>query len=392
MQPDDAIEDSGNQDRAVTIIIPVTHPIQRSEVEHLFLRGDQNYGATASRPPRGLDDNVVDYRDRVAQSSAIRIFSTGDSPQETVAGIMQRSDMEASDELTRVAECAAFWKSVGADTLIYACSLGATVVANGLVIRFTTVNPLYSTLVGGGIGAVAYNNAQVLFTSLLKPPRDDIPEENRTAYGHVNKYALLPFSFIIKAGVTGSILSALGDTNFGTQQAISAATSPVIGPVMTAMRMGIRKCYQGSYVLAPETPDVREGFQRAYSSASNPVDADRPYRYGIVRDMFAKLFGVTASTLMLSYSGGFRIESYCYPLGNQTLGMGNMTGSRNSTAFPEDCFGGNLTFMFRELGISFGYAVGFLIVEPILATVTNKIYDYFYPAAEEDDDVSLEEL
>jgi hypothetical protein len=393
MEPEEIKDRPKNKDESshATFIVPVKHPVDRSEVEHLFLRGDLTYGATATRNRQGGGDEIVSYQNRVADTSAITIFSAGDTVDETLENIARQSDLGPDDDLVKVAECAAFWKSVGADTLIYVCSLGASVVANGLVIRFAGFDALYSTLLIVGGGSLAYNNAQIVFTSLINPPKDNIPEAGKTQYGLINKFALLPVSFVFKAGVTGSILSAIGDTNFGTQQAVSAGTSPLIGPIMTGLRMGIRKCYHGSYVLAPETPGPGEALRKAYSTDPNRADSNRSYRYGSVRDMFGKLFAGTAGTLLLSYSGGFKIDSYCHQIGNQTIEPWNSTLPQNSV-FPDNCVGGNFVFMFRELGISFGYAVGLLIVEPAIAAVTNRIYDYFYSPASDDEGVNLEEI
>ena len=369
---------------SVTFIIPVTHPIPQDESLYLFGATYPDYGSNA-RDQR--EDSIVEYPERIARTADIRIFSTGDTSQETMSGITSSSSLESSEALERVAACAAFWKSVGADTLIYVCSLGASLVANGLIIRFAGLNPLTSTLIFGGTGALGYSNTQILFNSLIKPPKDHVPKDRRKSYALISKYALLPFSFVIKSGVTGTILSTIGDTDIGTQQAVSSATSPLIGPITTAVRMGIRTCYQGSYVLADDTPDVGEAFTRAYSTEPNEFDSERPYRFGTTRDMFAKLFGVTASTLMLTYSGGFNIETYCAPTDSFNSSM-----PFNSTNMSQECFGGNMTFMFRELGISVGYAIGFLVVEPLFSAVTNRLYDYFYPATESEDGSNVEEL
>lgn len=388
-------ETGGGQDKdlPITIIIPVMHPVPENEIQKLFIRNEPNYGATANRASREeTRAYLAEFPERVASLSAIQIFSVDDTPEETLAGIVRRSNLEPSEDLTRVAECAAFWKSIGADTLIYVCSMGVSLVANGLIIRFAGFSPLYSTLIFGGTGALSYNNSQLFFNSLIKPPKDRVPEDKQASYGVINKYALLPFSLVIKSAVTGSILSALGDTNVGTQQAISAATSPMVGPITTGLRTVIRKCYRGSYVLAPEIPDVGQTFHQSYGTVPNPADFNRSHRFGTARDMFAKLFGVTAGTLALSYSGGFKIETYCHPTGNQTLDLWNSTTVQNNIAFPDNCIGGNFTFMFRELGISFGYAIGFLIVEPAIAAVTNRIYDYFYPATGDDDEILLEDI
>jgi hypothetical protein len=373
--------DESSSDDNITIVIPVKNPFPRGEAESLFLKDVPNYSSTSN------------YDEATVSRSRMSLHSTSDSAQKTIDALVEQTGTEPDDDMARVAECAAFWRAAGADTLIYCCSIGGTIVANGLIIRFLGFNPLYSTLIFGGAGAIAYSNAQILFTSLLHPPKESIPENRQTQYTILNRYALLPLGFIVKSAIGGTILSALGDTSLGTQQVISASTGPVVGPVMAGIRTGVRKCIQGTLIVQEGNETLGEAFDKAYSTDPNTTDSNRPYRFGTVNGLIAKVTGITASTLGLWYSGGFKVESYCIPTGNHSNYPNiNMTGLDNS-AFPQDCYGGNVTFMFRELGISFGYAVGFMVIEPLMVAATNKVYDYFYPAPEDSgDDVNLEEI
>lgn len=375
------IEETGGDEQPSIVVIPLEVPTAETDLRRLIRSSSDSEGELDE------DEEETLTTEDMVKRSTIHIHSVAETPEATLENILASSELEASPSLTRLAQCAAFWRSVGVDTLIYFLSYGASLTANGLIIRFGGSSVLTSTLVMGGVGAISFGNAQLLVNSLLKPAVSKVPQSRKAKFEAIDRYAILPFSWICTGGVAGTALSILGDTDVGTQQYISAVTGPTTGPFMTLARSGVRACFGGSIVLAPDTPGVVSSFKTAYGTRPNPLDADRPYLWGSVRDMFGRAMGITAGTLACYYSNGFQIQTYCGPEGRREL---EAILSNNGTITGEDvgeyCFAGNFTFTFRELGLSAGYALGMMIVEPVFNYTVNKIFDWFYPADSKPDE------
>ncbi len=370
----EGIEERSGDDQPSIVVIPLEVPTVETDLRRLIRSSSDSKGELDE------DEETLTTEDMVKRST-IHIHSIAETPEATLENILASSELEASPSLTRLAQCAAFWRSVGVDTLIYFLSYGASLTANGLIIRFGGASVLASTLALGGVGAINFGNANLLVNSLLKPAVNKIPKARKAQFEAINRYAVLPFSWVCAGGVSGTILAIMGDTDVGTQQYISAVSGPTSGPFMNLARSGIRACLGGSIVLAPDTPGVVSSFRTAYGTRPNPLDADRPYLWGTVRGMFGRIMGVTAGTLACYYSNGFQIQTYCGPEGRREL---EAILANNGTITGEDveeyCFAGNFTFAFRQLGLSTGYALGLLIVEPVFNYTFNKIFDWFYPA------------
>lgn len=327
--------------------------------------------------------NSEDVESQLSKST-LSFHSVSDSYEETLTSIGISSGVSSSDEaLTCAVKCGAFWKSLGCETLIYMSSYGGGLLANGLIIRFAGLDPFVSTLFFGSYCALSYNNARILFTSLVKPPKDKVPQDKQAAFDIANKYAFLPVSWLLGSAVSGVALSLLGDLTFGTQQAVSVPSALVIGPIGVALKEATRECMGGTIEVSPEGSFYRgpvEAFKTAYSPEPNPFDSDRSYRFGTLRDVFNRFIAVNLSTIAMMAYGGTMLSTFCF---GDREGFLNATQSGNVTdvnqLLNEHCAGGQLAFMFRELGIALTYGLGVLLVEPPLRALMNKVYDFFYP-------------
>lgn len=382
-----------NDDSPVIIVMPFQNPINPISFNDTFLSmsgsGEKSSSSEHSSLVMDTEGNLG-YGTMVAQNANIEFHGVDLDPEVTLANIREQTGIEPNDSLTRAVQCGAFWKSVGADAIIYMSSIGVNLVANGLVIRFLGFDPFVSTLLFGSTAGMSYVNTQIIFTSLIRPPIDNIPEDKKTRYDIINKYAFLPISLIFKSVVAGTTLSMLGDTSIGTQQSVSAVTGPTVGPIMTLARTGVRKCFGGSVVIDPPQLSPGGALKRAYSGDPNPIDENRSYRWGTVRNMLGRAFGLAAGTIALTYSHGFQIQSYCGPSGQQELqNIINGGGTINGSVVNQYCFAGNMTFGLRELGIATGYSLGLLVIDPLANMMMNKVYDFFYPKVDDKDEPEM---
>lgn len=333
------------------------------------------------------DDEELPLREQVRRSN-LSFYGVYNTPQETLDNIAELSGQDAyRDEhsLTVAAKCGAYWRSIGIETIVYMSSFGGTMIANGLIIRFADANALASTLCAGGAAMVSLPHSRILFENLLKPPREIIPENRRTTFANVNKYAFLPISWMVKAAAAGGTLALMGDSTFGTQQVVGALTSLTVAPVTVSLRTSARACLGGTINLSPDYPGASEGFRTAYSADLNPADDGRSYRYGFARDMFNRVLIVSGATLTLAMTNGLAIQTYCIGGREQLQEILDTTGSISSEDINEYCWGGSLTFLSRELGYTFAYSAGLMVLEPALSYALNKVYDFFYPRSSASD-------
>ncbi len=379
------------------VIIPVKIPHQSSSEEMVadessIIRSILS-GEDVETTSSGYEEPI---KDQLAQGT-LSFYTVSSSYEETASHIKSSSGI--SDEaITCAAKCGAFWTSLGVETLIYMSSYGGGLLANGLIIRFAGLNPLLGTLLFGSYSSISYHNARVLFTSLIKPPRDDLPEGKEETFRAISKYAFLPISWIVGSAISGTTLSLLGDASFGTQQAVGVPTSLMIGPVMGGLGAMTRECMGGSIDIDPDYTkfkDVPTAFRTVYSSEPNPLDDNRSRRYGMLRDVFLRFLSVNLGTITAFAYGGTQLATYCIGGRDEFL---NATQFDNTTdvndLLNEYCAGGQFTYAFRELGFSLCYGIGVLVVEPILTGLFNMVYDCFYPRQDKsssDDEGRFEE-
>ncbi|MDA5192752.1 hypothetical protein [Govanella unica] len=370
-------EDSKND--PLFLIVPFQSPTDPDAIEKAALNDP--------------DDLVLSTA--VHDNATFALHPVSDIPSDTLSQIQDATEAEPNEALSAAAQCGALWKSIGIETAIYTCSYGATTLASGLIIRYTQASPLLILLLAGGSGVIANDNMRILFTSLLKPPGEDIPESKREQHANISKYALLPLSLLASGTVSGSTLSVLGDTNLGTQQIVLSIATQFTGPVMGALGVGLRQCYRGSVILKPEHDGVATSFKKFYSCQPNPFDEKRPYVFGTIRNMLTRVFAVTATVSSAWYSGGYLLENYCGPEGrDQLYNLTNTTGNYSGADVRDNCVGGNATFLFRDWGLSLAYGLGLIVVQPAMNFVCNKVFDYFYASddASDEDDVQIEDV
>lgn len=321
-----------------------------------------------------LNNNTITYSDPGDLS---------ENSEEVARRIANNAGVDHDESLTEAVRCAAIWRSLGADTLIYISSYGATMFANGLIIRFFGVNIIISSFLANLVAVIGFQNASIFFKSLLHPPQDVVSDEQKACFETATKYGLLPVSWTIRAALSGTALALLRDTTFATQQAVSAITSAFVGPIMYGMRSSIRSCLKGTIKLTPKDDGVKAAFALDYGKKPNPLDEDRPYLWGTARNTFIRIIAMSSSTIVMALTNGFNIQSYC--LGGQEE-LKNITNTNQTLTFEDiekNCVGGPFTFLFRDLGIAFIYGIAMLIFEPLLNGALNKIFDYFYGAPED---------
>lgn len=363
-------------------------------------------GAEDSETPRfGSDQALImqipvlavaeDQQDSLEQGM-LRFAGPGEldeDPHEVAIQLAHEAGVEADDSLRSAVRCASVWRALGADTLVYVSTYGATMVANGLVIRFLQPNIILSSFLFNLAAVIGYPNAIVLFKSLLHPPEDEVPEHVRQCFAVASRYGLLPVSWSIRAAISGTTLALLRDTRFSTQQTVSAITSAFVGPIMYGIRSSLRRCLRGSVRIPPQGDGPGGAFAKAYGSGPNPQDGDRPHRWTIARDMFIRVVAMSTSTVAVALTNGFNIQTYC--IGGRD-GLQEIT-DRNQTITFEDleehCVGGPFTFLFRELGIAFIYGIAMMIFEPVLNLGLNRLFDYFYGSPDDSQSwVEIEEV
>lgn len=351
---------------------------------------DSGYVIVPLKTPLGLTEGGESH----AFDQQLSFHSVGDSVDETVLMLVEGAGIAPDESLTRAAQCGAFWKSVGVETLIYMCSYGGTLIANGIILHVTNLDTLTSTMLTGTAGILAYPHARIVFNSLMRPPLDTVPEDKQARFEALEKYGFLPASWFITSLMSGSTLAVLNDSSFGTQQIISAVTTVAAGPIIQMLRSSTRTCLKGSLVINPPYEDLSTAFKTAYSTEPNPQDESRTYRWGLSRNTISHFLALSTGTLMLTFGGGYNIETYC--IGGRDE-LKKILDSGNSTITNDDlsryCFGGPTILIFRDLGISLAYGLCMVVIEPTLNLVFNKIYDYFYPRQQEtSSDILIEEV
>ncbi len=197
----------------------------------MVLTESQNIQAILSGSDDTGSSSSEDLTNKMIGDSTLSLFGVSDDPEETVQFLMNASGLEDEESLSYAAKCGAFWKSLGAETLIYMASYGGGLARQWFDHPLYRLNPLVGTLLFGSYAALSYENARILFTSLIKPPQDTVPEDKQTLFNALNQYAFLPISWIVSSAVSGGVLSLLGDESFGTQQAVGVPSALAIGPI-----------------------------------------------------------------------------------------------------------------------------------------------------------------
>src|SRR5690606_28030541 len=114
--------------------------------------------------------------------------------------------------------------------------------ANGLFIRFLGAPLILSSFLCNLAAAIGFQNAGYFFNSLLHPPIDEVPEEQKECFEAAKKYGLLPISWTIRAALSATSTAFLvKDTSFTAQQLTSAITSAFVGPIMYGARKLIHR-------------------------------------------------------------------------------------------------------------------------------------------------------
>ncbi len=330
------------------------------------------------------------YSDERLGDAVLSFHSVSGDPEETISVI--ESSGISDEAITCAAKCGAFWHSLGAETAMYMVSYGTALLANGLIIRFTGANPFVSTLLSDNFAAVSYLNARVLFTSLIKPPQDDLPEDKETSNLLINKYAILPVSWVFGAICSGTALTILRDDSFATQQMVGLPTTLMIGPFVAGVGTLVRECQGGTVDLHPDYSkykNPKKAFKTVYGLEPNPLDDNRSRRFGMLRDVFLRFLSGNIAPIAAFALNFPSLSTFCIGGQDQFLNatQGNTTMDVNE-ALNEYCFGGPLTYAFRELGFAVCYGVGVLVVEPALCKLFNMVYDCLYPR---DDESSTDE-
>lgn len=310
-----------------------------------------------------------------------------DNPEIAAREIAGDARIALDETLVEAVRCAGVWRALGAETLIYISTYGATLVANGLVIRFMGANVLMSSFLFNLAAVLGFHNAGIFFNSLLHPPKEEVPEEQKACFEIAKKYGLLPVSWLIRATLSASTTAFLTrDTSYSAQQVVSAITSAFVGPIMYSVRSGMRLGMKGTVTNQAKGDGVVTAFKTAYSSAPNMNDEERPYLWGATRDQFIRVIAMTSSTIVMAAINGFQLSTFC--LGGREE-LNNITRSNRTVTFEDveqKCIGGPLAFYLRDIGIAFIYGFAMMILEPILNSGLNRIFDYYYGPSEGDDD------
>ena len=378
-------QDTGSEDLGY-LIIPITSP-HRQNMEQSLSDSASTVRSILSGADTGSNRSTfANPTESQLSGSTLSFHSVSDDPSETASTIEQATGVSEED-VVLAAKCGAFWKSLGAETLVYMASYGGGLLANGLIIRFAGLDPLLGTLAFGSYSGLSYHNARVMFTSLLKPPQDDLPEDRTQTFQTVSKYAFLPASWVIASAISGTVLSLLGDDSFGTQQAVSVPSSLLIGPVIGGLGALTRECLGGSVIIDPDYEGYEtlcDAFGTAYGSSPNPNDEGRSHRYGMLRDVFLRFLSINLGTIASFSLGATSLATYCIGGRDEFL---NATATNSSAdindLLNEHCAGGQFTFGFRELGFSLCYGLGVLVVEPLLGKLFDGLYDCFFQDSDE---------
>lgn len=338
-----------------------------------------------------LNENGESYSEEdfqnAIESGRIAIHPVGDSAEETLELIRSATDTDPDDSIAQAVNCCTYLRRIGAEVLIYSSSFAGIGITTGLLIRYANTPALLSMLIGNGMAVMVNENARVFFSSLLKPHGDEVPEDQRSRYELIRKYATHPMSIALTSTVGGTSVSLVGSTNLGVRQAIVSCTAQLGGLTTYLANSALRECHGGSIVLDPGHEDVRTAMATFYSTEPNSKDENRPYLAGNMRNVTTRVVGMMAATLTSWYSGAYMLENYCGPEGRETLL--DMQGNFTADDMRTHCFGGQATFLFRDWGVTAINMIGFLVLQPLLNRAYNSIFDYFYAPVDESDEENI---
>ena len=367
---------TASDDEFVHLVIPFSLPTNSTGLESALLDSDDEVSLEEIIP---LD---------LSSSDSPMIFqAVHDDPSVTLEEFSSNTGLDPDGPLTCAAECGAFWKRLGVEAVIYTCSFGGIGFVTGLLMKFAKADPLFGTLFAGGTAVLANENAKIVFQSLLNPPGEQIPEENRDNFDMVKKYAFYPLAVLFSSGVSGTGLWMIGDPDLGTRLALGGFTAQLGGPVTGLAHSAVRNFYGGTVIVNPERPGVKEAMARYYSTEPNEGDQGRPFLAGNIRNATTRVVAVSAAALTAWYSGLYFIETYCgeggaQRLDNITNGAGNYTGED----IANNCFFGGATFLVREASVGMVKVISLLVVQPAANWAFNKVFDFFYGPDEGNDD------
>jgi hypothetical protein len=96
MENENSTSDSDDSTSSITFIIPVKHPIPEDESQYL---SDANLMSNSSSSRTQSEDSLAEYPNRIARTADIRVFSTGETTEETLSGLTSYSTLESSEEV-----------------------------------------------------------------------------------------------------------------------------------------------------------------------------------------------------------------------------------------------------------------------------------------------------
>lgn len=358
----------------VTIIIPIVPEKKNNNLEKILI-GDDKIMPTTERI-----DQLVSEKDIILQS-------VHDDPIVTLEEFREHTGLEPDEAITLAAECGAFWKRFGVEVIIHSVSFGGAGFAAGLVIKFLKTDPVLGMLLSNFVAVFANENAKVFFDHLLNPPEDKIPLENKAKFEFAKKYAFYPLAVVFSSIVSGIGVMVVNDPDLGTRLALGAGTSQLGGPVTGIAHNALRKHYGGTIIMKPDRVGVKEAMIKYYSTKENPKDENRPYLVGNMRNTLTRMGVLTVSTLCTWYIGFYGVEIYCGDEGRRHLeNITRTTGNYTGQDVNEYCLFGSLTYPLREVAIGAIKAIAVMFLQPVANTVFNKIYDYFYPPQQPDEE------
>lgn len=327
-----------------------------------------------------LDDHVIED---LADDSRITLYSLTGNDDRALSETLSQSGEDHDEDIVRAVTCLDILRKIGAELLIYSISFGGIGVATGVLMRFANTDRLASMLIGNGIAVLANENARAYFISALNPHDEYVPAEQKDRFETFKKYLAHPISTIITSTINGGTVSLTGATDLGTRQILVSITAQLGGLTTYAGQTLLRKCFGGAITIPPRTQEPKDAMIRFYSMAPNTDDGNRPHLIGNIRNVLTRVVGMTLATTTTWFSGLYNLETYCGPGREELL---KMQGNFTAEDLNQHCVGGQFTMLFRDWGVTMVGFIGFVVAQPLLNKLANRIFDYFYPPRQPQDD------